>query len=90
MVLYCVHCTQYTAVSNKISNIQAWLFVFALSFRLFPGAAAPEESAPELQRQVCVGGEPVHHGGRVQLLRRGGLPTGGQGAGEDTQPNRGE
>lgn len=36
---------------------------------LYPtGAAVPAESPPKLQRQVCAGGEPVHHGGWLQLL----------------------
>lgn len=50
---------------------------------LIPGAGVPEEAAAAAARgQVCVGGEPVHHGGQLQLLRCGGLPERGQRPGE--------
>lgn len=34
------------------------------------------------QRQVCLGGEPVHHRGFVQLLRGGGVLPRGEASGE--------
>lgn len=46
------------------------------------GAGAPEETAAGAGRQVCVGGESVHHGGQLQLLGRGGLAGRSQGPGE--------
>lgn len=46
------------------------------------GAGAPEEAATGVGRQVCVGGESVHHGGQLQLLGRGGLAGRSQGPGE--------
>lgn len=51
------------------------------SFSLL-GAGIPEESTAGAGRQVCVGGESVHHRGQLQLLRRGGLSHGGQGTGK--------
>lgn len=46
------------------------------------GAGAPEEAAAGGGRQVCVGGESVHHGGQLQLLGRGGLAGRSQRPGE--------
>ena len=58
------------------------LLCMTLHGRLCSGARLPEAAAAGAGRQVCVGGEPVHHRGQFQLLRRGGLPQRGQGAGE--------
>lgn len=53
-----------------------------MSFAHSTGARAPEEAAAGSGRQVCVGGESVHHCGQLQLLGRGGLAGRSQGPGE--------
>lgn len=46
------------------------------------GAGVPEEATAGARRQICVGGESVHHRGQLQLLRCGGLAHRDQRAGK--------
>lgn len=79
-----VESVSHAHLRDKSWNVPASLrhLCIALHVRLCSGARLPEEASAGAGRQVCVGGEPVHHRGQFQLLRRGGLPQRGQGAGK--------
>lgn len=68
--------------SRSVMYLVSCIFALTLAGCLYAGARLPEKAAAGAGRQVCVGGEPVHHCGQFQLLWRGGLPHRGQGAGK--------
>lgn len=80
-------CNGHAVIQCSVQVYCSSPFIFSFDFpfldHFYPvGAGIPEEATAGAGRQVCVGGESVHHRGQLQLLRRGGLSHWSQGTGK--------
>lgn len=76
-----LHHFKYTFKFYTLSIYVFFCFNYCYCFTI-TGAGLPEESPAGSRWQVCVSGEPVHHRGQLQLLRRGRFSRRSQGTGE--------